>query len=92
MPVTTVVLPPALRERTANQARLNVEGTTVREVIEELERLFPGIRFNICYETGELRPYVNIFLEKDNIRYLRGLDTPVHEGARIRILPSVAGG
>ena len=92
MPAAIVTLPPVLRERADNQTRLHVEGATIREIIEELERRFPGILFNLCYETGELRPYVNIFIEKENIRYLQGLDTPVYPGAHIRVLPSVAGG
>jgi molybdopterin synthase sulfur carrier subunit len=92
MPAVTVYLPPVLRERTGNQARVSIEGATVRDLIEALERAYPGLRFHLCHETGELRPYVNIFIEKDNIRYLQGLDTPLQAGARVRILPSVAGG
>lgn len=69
-----------------------VGGSNVREVIDGLEREYPGLRFNLCYETGELRPFVNIFLEQENVRYLSGLDTPVHPGATIHIIHSVAGG
>lgn len=92
MPDAIISLPPVLRERTAQQARLHAEGETIRDIIENLEQRFPGLRFQLCYETGELRSYVNIFLEQDNIRYLQGLDTPVTSGARIHVLPSVAGG
>ena len=92
MPTAQVILPPVLRERTGQQDRLHIEGATVREIIENMERRFPGMRFHLCYETGELRPYVNIFIEQANIRYLQGLDTPVTAGARVRVLPSVAGG
>jgi molybdopterin synthase sulfur carrier subunit len=92
MPATTVILPSALRKKTNYQAHLNVEGATVREIIEALESRFPGIRFNLCDETGELRTYVNIFIEKENIRYLQGLDTPIRTEGRIYIFPSVAGG
>lgn len=92
MSATIVFLPPVLRQRIGYQAPLDVDGETVREIIEDLERRFPGIRFNLCTDTGELRPYVNVFIEKANIRYLRGLDTLVPTGAHIRILPSVAGG
>ncbi len=92
MPTAIVILPPMLREKTDQQARLNAEGATIRDIIENLEHRFPGIRFHLCYETGELRPYVNIFIEQTNIRYLQGLDTLVTTGARIRVLPSVAGG
>ncbi|GCE24454.1 MoaD/ThiS family protein [Dictyobacter kobayashii] len=92
MPTATVILPPMLREKTEQQARVDIEGATMREILENLEQRFPGLRFHLCYETGELRPYVNIFIEQANIRYLQGLDTPVMAGARIRVLPSVAGG
>jgi molybdopterin synthase sulfur carrier subunit len=64
----------------------------VREVISTLEEQFPGLGFNLCQETGELRPFVNIFLNGENIRYLSGLDTAVAPGASLHILPSVAGG
>jgi molybdopterin converting factor small subunit len=57
-----------------------------------LEREYPGLGFNLCYETGELRPYVNIFVDREDSRYLQGLDTPVRDGATIHILQSVAGG
>jgi molybdopterin synthase sulfur carrier subunit len=91
-PKVTVSLPNALRARTGNRSTVMVTGRTVREIITALEHDFPGLHFNLCYETGELRPYVNIFLDRENIRYLDGLDTPVHDGAMIYILQSVAGG
>jgi molybdopterin synthase sulfur carrier subunit len=92
MPAVTVLFPHALRERAGGRGSVVAEGRTVREVIDALERDFPGMRFNLCHETGELRAYVNIFLDQDNIRYLQGLDTAVHAGATMRILQSVAGG
>ncbi len=87
-----VTLPSVLRFRAGNRARVQVSGGTVREVIEALDALAPGMRFHVCYETGELRPYVNIFLGPENIRYLQGLDTPVPAGSTLHILHSVAGG
>jgi len=92
IPTAIVVLPHVLRTRIGNRKSVMVAGRTVREIIDALESDFPGLRFNLCYETGELRPYVNIFLERENIRYLSGLDTPVSAGATIHILQSVAGG
>jgi sulfur-carrier protein len=88
----TVSLPGALRAKIGNRASVTVVGDTVREIIDALERDFPGLRFNLCYETGELRPYVNVFLNRANIRYLQGLDTPVSTGANMHILQAVAGG
>jgi molybdopterin synthase sulfur carrier subunit len=88
----TVSLPGALRAKVGNRASVVVAGETVREVIDALERDFPGLRFNLCYETGELRPFVNVFLNRTNIRYLQGLDTPVPAGISMYIFQAVAGG
>lgn len=88
----TVTLPTALRTRIGQRTHVDVTGQTIRDVIDALDHEFPGLRFNFCYETGELRPFVNIFLDGVNVRYLSELDTPVHEGSAIHILPSVAGG
>ena len=88
----TVTLPTALRTRIGQRTHIDVSGQTIRDVIDSLDHELPGLRFNFCYETGELRPFVNIFLDGVNVRYLAGLDTPVRDGAAIHILPSVAGG
>ncbi len=88
----TVTLPTALRTRIGQRTHVDVTGQTIRDVIDALDHEFPGLRFNFCYETGELRPFVNIFLDGVNVRYLSGLDTPVQDGAALHILPSVAGG
>jgi molybdopterin synthase sulfur carrier subunit len=87
-----VTLPGALRSRAGNRSSVTVSGRTVHEIITALDQAFPGLRFHLCHETGELRPYVNIFLERENIRYLEGLDTAVEAGATLHILQSVAGG
>ena len=92
IPTVKVNLPHALRAKAANAAYVMVTGRTIREVINALDQNYPGLQFNLCYETGELRPYVNIFLDGENIRYLQGLDTLVPIGATIHILQSVAGG
>lgn len=92
MPSATVILPQVLRPKAGNRKAVTASGRTIREIIDALEHDFPGLRFNLCYETGELRPFVNLFLDRENIRYLQGLDTPVHNGATIHILQSVAGG
>lgn len=87
-----VYFPSVLRAKVGQQASVTVQGNTVREVIDALENDFPGLRFHLCYETGELRPFVNIYVQRINIRALQGLDTLVPSGAQVRILPSVAGG
>lgn len=71
---------------------MHAQGSTVREVIADLERQFPGMLFRLCDETGELRPFVNIFIETENVRDRQGLQTSVPGGATLHILLSVAGG
>lgn len=88
----TVLLPAELQSRASGQRAVQVAGATVREVIAALDRGHPGLRFALCYETGELRPFVNIFVNGANVRYARGLETPVPSGATMHVLPSVAGG
>jgi molybdopterin synthase sulfur carrier subunit len=92
IPTVPISIPPALRSRVGGHTKVMAAGRTIRELIDALEQQFPGLRFNLCYETGQLRPYVNIFLNSENIRYLQGLDTPLSPGATLAILPSVAGG
>ncbi len=91
-PVVQVHFPQALREKVGGQSSLKVAGRSVRAVIDALDASYPGFLFHVCYETGELRPFVNIFLNRKNIRYLQGLDSPLTAGAVLHIFPSVAGG
>ena len=88
----TVLLPGALSEQTGGARTVQVAGETVREVVRALEAEWPGMAFRLCYETGELRTFVNVFVNGRNVHYLQGLDTPVPAGATLHILPSVAGG
>lgn len=88
----TVAIPPQLRARTQRQNVVMVAATTVGEAIEALESQYPGMRFSLCYETGELRQFVNVFVNGENVRFLKQLDTPVPAGATIHIFQSVAGG
>ena len=90
--LVTVRIPSALLNRTGNRRSVAVEGHTVREIIEALERDYPGLRFNICHETGELRPFVNIFVGTEEVRFLQGLNTPVDPTQTVHIIHSVAGG
>lgn len=91
-PLALVHLPAELRARTGERATVEVAGGTVREIIAALDRLYPGLRFNFCTETGELRPFVNVFVDGRNVRFASLLDTPVAAGAVVHIVHSVAGG
>ncbi len=91
-PAATIRLPGPLRDRAGRRTEVATRGTTVRALIVDLDQQFPGMRFELCEETGNLRPFINIFLGNENVRDLQGLDTPVSDGGIVHILLSVAGG
>ena len=68
------------------------EGSTLRELISNMDRRHPGFAGQLLENDGAQRRFVNIYINDEDIRYLKGLDTPVEEGDVISILPAVAGG
>lgn len=88
----TVRIPTALRKLTAGQDEVAASGATVRALIEELERLHPGLRERLCDDRGQLRRFVNLFKGDEDIRFLQGLDTPLGERDEVSIVPAIAGG
>ncbi len=91
MPVE-VKLPTILRRHTGGEATVSGEGSTVRQIFEELDARYPGIARNVVAEDGGLRRFVNVYVEGEDIRFLDGLETPVEDGDEVTILPAVAGG
>jgi adenylyltransferase/sulfurtransferase len=92
MPVE-VVLPSALRALAGGQSRVAVDGTTVREVLDNLESKFPGIDARIRdAQDGSIRRFVNVFVNGEDVRFNGGVDAAVPAGAEVGILPSMAGG
>lgn len=88
----TVRIPTPLRPLTQGRDELEVDARSVREVLECLEREAPGMRARICDDSGELRRFVNIFLNDEDIRHLGGQDSEVKEGDVLSIVPAIAGG
>jgi sulfur-carrier protein len=88
----TVRIPTQLRELAAGAAEISAEGTTVSEVLAELEQSHPGFSERLFDEKGELRRFVNVFVADEDIRFLDGVDTAVAAGSTVSIIPAVAGG
>jgi molybdopterin converting factor small subunit len=88
----TVRIPTILRTFTSGAGEVTAEGTTLREVLNDLESSHPGIRDRILDETGALRRFVNVYVGDDDVRFIGGLDAEIADGARISIIPAVAGG
>ena len=90
MPVLRIPTP--LRTYTDGQGELPVSGKTVADVLNELTSNHPAIKPHILKEDGELRPFVNLFVGDENVTDLQGLQTPLKEDDKLRIIPSIAGG
>ena len=90
--MVTIRIPTPLRTYTQNQAEVSIEGATVGELLKNLERGHPGIGARLLDEKGGLRRYVNIFHNDEDIRFLKGLETPVSDLDKLSIIPAVAGG
>ena len=87
-----VRIPAPLRRLTDGQDRVSVEGTNLNEVISDLETHFPGIKARLCDDQGEVRNFVNIYINGEDVRFLESLATPTKTGDEISIVPAVAGG
>ena len=88
----TVRVPTPLRSLTKGAAEVQADGDTVADVVDHLERQFPGIRERLLDESGELRRFVNIYVNEDDIRFLDGKKTALKAGDQVSIVPSIAGG
>jgi len=87
-----VVIPTPLRKYTAGAETVQIEATTVQEVLDNLDSKYPGIRASLCDEKGGLRRFINIYLDGEDVRFLENLATPVTDGAEIAIVPAISGG
>jgi molybdopterin converting factor small subunit len=90
--MTSIRIPTPLRAYTSGQSEVLVTGKTVLEVITDLTTRHPTIKPHILQDNGELRPFVNLFKGEDNVNNLQGLKTPIAEGDRLLLIPSIAGG
>lgn len=88
----TVIIPTPLRRFTDGIETVEVSASTVGEIFGELESRFPGIRARLCEENGDLRRFINVYVDGEDIRFLDRLDTPVGPQAEISIVPAIAGG
>ena len=88
----TVRIPTPLQRLTQGQAEVQCQGSTVSTLLADLEKRHPGIKERICDEKGELRRFVNIFVNEEDIRFLKGDQTMVKDGDDVSIIPAIAGG
>ena len=87
-----VKLPTILRKHAGGEPRVDAQGSTLRELLADLESRYPGITKNVVTEDGALHRFVNVYVNDEDVRYLGSLETVVAEGDTVSILPAVAGG
>jgi len=87
-----VRVPTPLRRLTNGQGEIQVEAKTIREAIEKLEELYPGFKERLLDEQGEFRRFVNVYLNDEDIRFLKGVDSELKDGDVVSIIPAIAGG
>ncbi len=88
----TVRIPTPLQEFTQQRDAVEIEGEDVREVLENLDRRFAGIRQRLYDDEARLRRFVNIYVNQEDIRFLQGEGTAVSDGDELSIVPAIAGG
>lgn len=87
-----VLVPTALQKFTNERATLEVKGSNITELIEALESNCPGIKARICDEDGKPRRFLNLYVNSEDIRFLKGTETELKDGDEVSIVPAVAGG
>jgi molybdopterin converting factor small subunit len=89
--LSLVRVPPVLRPEAGGAKEVEASGSTVRELLEDLSARLPALGSRVFGE-GEIRPFVNVYVDGEDVRTRDGLETPVREGATVILLPAMAGG
>lgn len=87
-----VRIPTPLRRLTNGQDKVDVDSNTLGGVIDAMNEQYPGIRERICDDQGQLRNFVNVYINGEDVRFLQGLETPTSAGDEVSVVPAVAGG
>lgn len=87
-----VRIPTPLRSLTKGAAEVQADAATVIDLIEALERQFPGLKERLVEDGGELRRFINIYINQEDIRFLQGATTTLKQGDEVSIVPAIAGG
>ena len=87
-----VRIPTPLRKHTGGAEAVDADGGTVAALVADLDRRYPGIKDRICDESGQVRRFVNIFVNGEDIRFLKHLETTLKQGDEVSIVPAIAGG
>ncbi|MCA9774668.1 MAG: MoaD/ThiS family protein [Myxococcales bacterium] len=87
-----VRIPTPLRKLTRDQEEVEAKGGTVKAMIDDLEANYPGLKTRLCDDAGAVRRFVNIYVNQEDIRQLKSIETALKDGDKIAIVPAIAGG
>ncbi len=87
-----VRIPTPLRPLTKNQGEVDITAGSIADLVDTLEASYPGIKARLCDDSGELRRFVNIYVNEEDIRFLDGKNTALKTGDEVSIVPAIAGG
>jgi sulfur-carrier protein len=87
-----VLIPTALQKFTSDRATIDCDGKNIAELLDALEASCPGVKARLCDESGQLRRFLNFYVNDEDIRFLDNANTPLKDGDQVSIVPAVAGG
>jgi sulfur-carrier protein len=89
---TKVRIPTPLRKLTNNEELVEINAATIGDAVAQLQAKYPGIKERLVDDNGEIRRFVNVYVNEEDIRFLKNLQTPIKDGDEISIIPAIAGG
>lgn len=87
-----VRIPAPLKKLTGNLSEVEAKSKNIAELVEDLEKKFPGMKERLCDETGKIRRFINIYVNEQDIRFLENENTKLKDGDEVSIIPAIAGG
>ncbi len=88
----SVRIPTPLRKLTSDKDEVTINAANIAELIDQMEAQYPGIKNRLCDETGNVRRFINLYVNNEDIRFLSGKETALKEGDIVSIIPAIAGG
>jgi len=88
----SVRIPTPLRKLTSDKDEVTINAASIAELIDQMEAQYPGIKNRLCDETGNVRRFINLYVNNEDIRFLSGKETALKEGDIVSIIPAIAGG
>ncbi len=88
----SVRIPTPLRKLTSDKDEVTISAASIGQLIDEMESRYPGIKSRLCDESGNVRRFINLYVNNEDIRFLNGKDTALNEGDIVSIIPAIAGG